>query len=72
MEEKVTLLRGCFSRFLNCANETKSRKELQILPVINLFHANFTRENVKKNQRFSDVCRWCRNKTLAWNGFFIY
>ena len=52
MEEKVTLLRGCFSRFLNCANETKSRKDLQILPVINLFHANFTRENVKKTRGF--------------------
>ena len=23
---KVTLLQGCFSRFLNCTNDTKSRK----------------------------------------------
>ena len=52
MEEKVTLLRGCFSRFLNCANETKSRKELQISPVINLFHANFTPWKCQKNRGF--------------------
>ena len=32
MEEclKVTLLHGCFSRFLNCAHGTKSRKVLQL------------------------------------------
>ena len=28
---KVTLLRGCFSRFLNCTNGTKSRKLLHII-----------------------------------------
>ena len=28
---KVTLLRGCFSRFLNCADGTKSQKASQIL-----------------------------------------
>ena len=27
---KVTLLHGCFSRFLNCTNGTKSRKASQI------------------------------------------
>ena len=27
---KVTLLHGCFSRFLNCANGTKLRKASQI------------------------------------------
>ena len=27
---KVTLLHGCFSRFLNCANGTKSRKTSHI------------------------------------------
>ena len=26
---KVTLLNGCFSRFLNCRNGTKTRKALQ-------------------------------------------
>ena len=26
----VTLLHGCFSRFVNCANSTKSRKVSQI------------------------------------------
>ena len=29
--EKVTLLHGCFSRFLNCTNGTKSRKASQLL-----------------------------------------
>ena len=28
---KVTLLHGCFSRFLNCANATKSRKVSHML-----------------------------------------
>ena len=33
---KVTLLHGCFSRFLNCTNGTKSRKESTYL--INVSH----------------------------------
>ena len=28
---KVTLLHGCFSRFLNCANGTRSRKTSQMV-----------------------------------------
>ena len=28
--QKVTLLHGCFTRFLNCTNGTKSRKAPQI------------------------------------------
>ena len=29
---KVTLFHGCFSRFLNCTNATKSRKASHIIP----------------------------------------
>ena len=28
---KVTFLHGCFSRFLNCTNSTKSRKTSQLI-----------------------------------------
>ena len=28
--QRVTLLHGCFSRFLNCTDGTKSRKALQM------------------------------------------
>ena len=31
---KVTLLHGCFSRFLNCINDTKSTNLLQIYLLI--------------------------------------
>ena len=40
--QKKTLLRGCFSSFLNCTNGTKSRKASHIVnfiqKVINFFH----------------------------------
>ena len=40
---KVTLLYGCFSRFLNCANGTKSRNALQLITFVHL-KQNFLRE----------------------------
>ena len=33
--KKKTLLHGCFSRFLNCTNGTKSRKASHILRLVN-------------------------------------
>ena len=33
---KVTLLYGCFSRFLNCANGTKSRNASQMITFVHL------------------------------------
>ena len=33
---KVTIIHGCFSRFLNCANSTKSRKASHIFFCISL------------------------------------
>ena len=40
---KVTLLYGCFSRFLNCANGTKSRNASQMITFVHLKY-NFLRE----------------------------
>ena len=39
----VTLLHGCFSRFLNCTNDTKSRNAPQLRHDINIqdFHGDF-------------------------------
>ena len=40
---KVTLLHGCFSRFLNCTNGTKLRKHhIVILIPLRIFFFNFT------------------------------
>ena len=67
---KVTLLYGCFSCFLNCTNDTKSRKVSHCIKIentsFNPFHANVlllyplkTSENL-----FSDIFRWYRNLTF--------
>ena len=37
LQEKVTLLQGCFSRFLNCTNGTKSRKALRSTIILGCF-----------------------------------
>ena len=37
LQAKVTLLHGCFSRFLNCTNGTKSRKALSSTIILGCF-----------------------------------
>ena len=40
---KLTLLHGCFSRFLNCTNATKSRNALHMTDAIHDKHKIFKR-----------------------------
>ena len=51
---KVTLRHGCFSRFSNCKNGTKSHKTLNMLTfqMVSLFFGSFTDH---KNQRFKYI-----------------
>ena len=53
---KVTLLYGCFPRFLNCVHGTKSRNAPHILkePSV-LFQAQFLPRNVKKRKETPTV-----------------
>ena len=55
---ELTLLYGCFPRFLNCTYGTKSRNAPRLCLRINLFiFTNRFQANTPINQRFSDVFR---------------
>ena len=44
---KVTLFHGCFSRFLNCANDTKSRKASHMF--VTSMHSSARKYQVRQN-----------------------
>ena len=49
---KVTLLHGCFSRFLNCTNGTKLRKTSHMIIIVMLLNATGIRWKFNLNYCF--------------------
>ena len=52
---KVTVLHGCFSRFLNCKNGTKSRKTSHMMMTPHMFNLCFHANN-KASIKRPDAC----------------
>ena len=64
---KLTLLHGCFSRFLNCANGTKSRNVSHTCVLMNFeLHSSYKEfQNLLKRDLDSEVSN---DTKFVWNG----